>query len=441
VSLARFCLLCGLLIAATAYAEQEVDSPFAPSNGGIERSFAPATRDFDRALAPANRDFDRALAPAATTDGLVAQALPDLLELVESVPLETEASLDDPDIRSTQEVWLEMVESARETLDMEFFYLRHQPKTGLEPVVQAVERAHQRGVKIRVLLDAKFLLTYPELASRWSQMGIEVRTAKFESGVQHTKLLVVDQRQVFLGSQNFDWTALSHIRELGVHVQQPALAQAYAQAFEHDWRRAVGERISTAPSVDRKNPVRINAYGGEVEIYPVFSPAQPEWSHGSSEEEALVQLLRSAQKTIELQVMSYSPVVVSHPGDGELPRRYETLDIELRAAAARGVEVRLLISDWGNKPPHKGALQALATVPHIQIQVSCIPPWSGGEIPFSRVAIANTWWWIRLVAGWAPPTGNTATSAPVATWAWCLTAPPWPEGFTIFFPATGMDPT
>ena len=308
------------------------------------------------------------------------------LELVESVPVETEAALDDPEIRSTQEVWLEMVEGAKDRIDLEFFYLRHQPKTSLEPVVQAMERAKARGVQVRLLVDAKFMITYPDLCVRWSNMGFQLRTLKFVSGVQHAKLMLVDEDQVFLGSQNFDWTALSHIRELGVHGRDQKLAGCFRQAFEHDWKWAAGEQSrGTVCSVTAVNPIHLTSYGVDTAVYPVFSPRQADWNHGNAEETALVGLLRGAGQRIDLQVMSYSPIVVAFPGDGELPKRYETLDIELRAAAARGVQVRLLVSDWGIKPPHLAALQALSTVPNVEIKVSYIPPWSGGEVPFSRV--------------------------------------------------------
>ncbi len=322
------------------------------------------------------------LSSGAVADDEELRPLPTGLELVESVPLETESAFDDPTIRQTQEVWLEMIDGAKESLDLEFFYLRFEPKTSLEPVVKAVEVAKARGVRVRVLLDSKFLITYPQLWERWAGLGIELRKIKFVSGVQHTKLMLVDRQQVFLGSQNFDFTALSHIRELGVHFTQPELAGCYQQAFEHDWAVAGGDVVQPKLSpVTARFPVRM----GDLELFPVFSPNDPQWNAGNPEELALVELLRSARERIDLQVMSYSPLVVSYPSDAPLPKRYETLDIELRAAAARGVEVHLLVSDWGIKPPLLTPLEALSTVPHLKIKVSHIPPWSGGEIPFARV--------------------------------------------------------
>ena len=47
------------------------------------------------------------------------------IELVESVPLET--SLDMPDIRNTADVWLDLIRSANKSIDIEIFYLSHEP--------------------------------------------------------------------------------------------------------------------------------------------------------------------------------------------------------------------------------------------------------------------------------------------------------------------------
>jgi len=309
------------------------------------------------------------------------------LELVESVPLETEAVLDDPEIRQTLEVWLELVQGARKSIDLEFFYLRHEPGKALQPVVDALEAAAQRGVRVRVLVDSKFVKTYPELVGRWSQtQGFAVRPinmAKLAGGVQHAKMMVVDGERFFLGSQNFDWTALTHIRELGVSGHSLGLARAYSAAFEQDWSRAGGQAVeSQSPDT---SPLTVLAYGGQVRVFPVFSPADPAWSLGSSEEKALVDLLRSARKSVSLQVMDYSPVIQNYDVPTAGLGYYPTLDQELRAAAVRGVQVQLLVADWGAKSPHREHLLSLAQIPNVEVRVGTIPPWSGGQIPFTRV--------------------------------------------------------
>lgn len=86
------------------------------------------------------------------------------IELVESIPIET--VLDNPDIRNTQEVWLQMIDAARGSLDIEQFYISNKVHEPLEPIIQAIERAAQRGVRVRLIVDARFSRTYPETIDR-----------------------------------------------------------------------------------------------------------------------------------------------------------------------------------------------------------------------------------------------------------------------------------
>ena len=86
------------------------------------------------------------------------------IELVESIPLET--SLDNPDIRNTHEVWLEMVTRARRSLDIEQFYISNEPGKLLETVLAAIYAAADRGVKVRLIVDARMYKTYPGSGNR-----------------------------------------------------------------------------------------------------------------------------------------------------------------------------------------------------------------------------------------------------------------------------------
>jgi phosphatidylserine/phosphatidylglycerophosphate/cardiolipin synthase-like enzyme len=96
------------------------------------------------------------------------------LELVESAPLETE--LDNPDLRNTAEVWLEMVGRARRSLDLAHFYASDQEPSALTRVIEALEAAAARGVKVRFLAEEKFYATYPQTLDRLARLpGAQVR--------------------------------------------------------------------------------------------------------------------------------------------------------------------------------------------------------------------------------------------------------------------------
>src|SRR5689334_12996728 len=81
------------------------------------------------------------------------------IQLVETVPIES--GLGNPELPSAQAVWLEMIGGAKQTLDLEEFYLSTWPKEPLEPVLVAIGKAAARGVQVRLLLDAGMHDTYP----------------------------------------------------------------------------------------------------------------------------------------------------------------------------------------------------------------------------------------------------------------------------------------
>src|SRR5438067_1337291 len=94
--------------------------------------------------------------------------------LAETRPLET--ALGDPTLPSAQSVWLEMIGSARASLDLEEFYLSERRGGPLTPVLGALADAARRGVRVRLLLDAGMHRTYPLPADSLGTIpGVSVR--------------------------------------------------------------------------------------------------------------------------------------------------------------------------------------------------------------------------------------------------------------------------
>ncbi|HUR28426.1 MAG TPA: phospholipase D-like domain-containing protein, partial [Planctomycetota bacterium] len=237
---------------------------------------------------------------------------PPIFELVESAPVET--TLDHAETRNADVVWIEMIDSAAQSLDFAEFYASSAPGTKLEQVIAALETAAARGVKIRFLLDQKFTATYPETMERLKKLpGLELRVLDLSDstrGVLHAKYFVVDREEVFIGSQNFDWRSLEHIQELGVRVAQPDVAKAVNDVFTLDWGTAGGERIdppSLAPG-GYVFPARIGEGEDEVRVTAVFSPKVLLPDPRSWELPKLVELIDSAKETVRVQVMTYKTI-------------------------------------------------------------------------------------------------------------------------------------
>jgi phosphatidylserine/phosphatidylglycerophosphate/cardiolipin synthase-like enzyme len=355
-----------------------------------------------RSLRPTRRSWAAFLAVssclAAAAFALGASGTPDArrpppgppIQLVESVPLET--ALGNPDLPRAADVWVALIEGARQSIDFESFYLSRWPGEALDPVLDAIGAAAKRGVRIRLLLDARMHGTYPEPAdSLGRRPGIEVRTLdmrRLAGGVQHSKFFVVDGTIVYLGSQNLDWRSLAHIHELGVRVRDPRAASYFGRVFAMDWAaagamaagdstgaRAAGLAAVAGPGVTW--PIAIaQAPGDTARMWAGASPRGfipgDRWDR-----DAIVALFDGARHEVILQALSYSI------GSGD--ESDTTLDDALRRAAARGVRVKMMISDWQADGRRIETLQALGAVPGIEVRLSVVPEWSGGYIPFARV--------------------------------------------------------
>jgi len=302
-------------------------------------------------------------------------------EIVESAPVET--TLDNPDVRNAHEVWLEMIGRAKRNLDLEQYYVSNEPNEPLEDIIKAVVEAGKRGVRVRIISDAGMHKTYPQtLDMLGKQKNIQVRLIdyrKISDGIEHAKYFIVDGEEVFLGSQNFDWRALKHIYELGVHIADPRAAKAFADIFEIDWELSGPDAQKFKVHQEQYQIPYVLTEGDEtLKYYPTFSPKGFIPDESLWDEKQLVGLIDKAKEEIYFHVLTYSPAA-------SRKEYYEVLDNALRRAAARGVKVHVMAADWSKRKPTIDYLKSLAVIPNIEVKLSTIPEWSGGFIPYARV--------------------------------------------------------
>src|SRR5262245_18760828 len=310
----------------------------------------------------------------------------ELVELVESAPIET--SLDHDDLRNADVVWLEMIQGAERSLDVAQFYVIDRPGSRLEPILAAVEAAAARGVRVRVLADARFAKTYPETLDLFASRPV-IQVRRFDvgasmGGVLHAKYFLVDGREAYVGSQNFDRRSLEHIQELGARVRVPDVVRAFSDVFETDWALAGGAPATTRlHRVDARDEADVAEAGARLSsVSPVASPK--DWLPDEElwDLPRLVDLIGSAKKSVRVQLLTYR----ASDRDGG---KFEDLDRALRAAAARGVRVELLVSDWCKRKGTIEGLQALQRDGGVHVRLVTIPAWSGGFVPYARTIHAK----------------------------------------------------
>jgi phosphatidylserine/phosphatidylglycerophosphate/cardiolipin synthase-like enzyme len=296
-------------------------------------------------------------------------------EVVSSVPSGTNISR--AGTRDAALVWLEMIQGARRSIDIAEFYLSGENGEALEPVIEAVLAAACRGVKVRFLCEKAMAGTYPETLQRFrDQPNILVRLFDWKQltrGILHAKYFIVDDREVFIGSQNFDWRSLAHIQETGLRISAPFFARALHDIFEADWQYSGGDKAAYQ-KLAAMAPLHFTA-----DAYLVASPARFNPPGVNDALATLISLIDTARSRVTVQLLSYSL------GIEESSEKFTIIDQALRRAALRGVRVRVLVSNWNLRPPQVKGLQDLARVPNIQIKFAVIPRAGRGFIPYARV--------------------------------------------------------
>lgn len=300
-------------------------------------------------------------------------ALEPVVQLAQSVPSGT--GLEQTDLPFAKDVWIDLARGAESTIDMGQFYLANQPGQALEPVIQELEKAGARGVRIRMLISKVMiqndLPTYRRvLAIPHAQVQVW-DLAQLTGGIIHAKYWVVDQKEVYVGSQNFDWRSLTQIHETGVRVRDPEVAGQLTQIFNTDWKIATTGLAPTAlPDVPSPRPPKAM----ELVASPqAFNPAGVRAALP-----ALLELLGAAKHSIRFQVMTYSTV--------EGHDFWPPIDNALRAAAVRGVQVQMMVADWNTGKPDIDHLKSLGLIPGVQLKIASIPQEPNVPfIPYARV--------------------------------------------------------
>ncbi len=131
--------------------------------------------------------------------------------------------------REIRTALLEFLHGAEKSIDVEMYVL-----TDAE-VIDALERAEQRGVQVRMILDPNQQGNQKHV-ERLKQHGVEVKWFPINKPAQmHRKLAIVDGKRLFAGSVNWTHNGLARNEELMLLVEDPEIARKLGETFAEDW--------------------------------------------------------------------------------------------------------------------------------------------------------------------------------------------------------------
>jgi phosphatidylserine/phosphatidylglycerophosphate/cardiolipin synthase-like enzyme len=306
-------------------------------------------------------------------------------ELVHTVPVDTTLGTDD--LREPGPVWIELFDGARSRIDIGQFYAADHPGSVMDRVIERLEAAGKRGVKIRFLLEEKGLrlsdaATLQRLRAIPNLTFRVLPYAQVSGGIIHAKYMIVDGQQAFVGSQNFDWRSLEHIHETGLRISDATVVGQVQAIFDQDWQaqQALAEHRTVPLPATGQLPARTGNY-------LVASPQRYNPPGVGDSQLELPRLLAEAKKEIRVQLLDYAPL--SYGPDNTRPY-YAVIDNALRAAAARGVAIKLMVSDWNTDALELPYLKSLAVLPNVQVKIVTLPQAKEGFIPYARVIHSKT---------------------------------------------------
>jgi phosphatidylserine/phosphatidylglycerophosphate/cardiolipin synthase-like enzyme len=141
-------------------------------------------------------------------------------------------------------------------ISMYLFALGDHESNRANQVKEALVDAAKRGVRVRLFLENSADEDFSTEANRSAAAELERQgiAVQFDSPTRttHTKIVIIDQRYVFLGSHNFTHSALRHNNEASVLIESPKLAQQVLAYLHRIGELSVQERASGS---ERKRPL------------------------------------------------------------------------------------------------------------------------------------------------------------------------------------------
>jgi phosphatidylserine/phosphatidylglycerophosphate/cardiolipin synthase-like enzyme len=176
------------------------------------------------------------------------------------------------------------IDSARLTVDVAIYSL------SLNSVRDALLRAHNRGVQVRMVMESDNLdRTDPQILK---DAGIPILGDRRE-GLMHDKFMVIDKSEVWLGSMNFtDSGAYTDNNNL-MRIRSVEMAENYTKEFEEMF---VDDMFGPDVVAETPNP-RVIIDGTPIDVY--FSP-------DDHVQDSFVELIENAQESINFLAYSFT---------------------------------------------------------------------------------------------------------------------------------------
>ena len=273
--------------------------PFNEKDGGDPANFKKGNRDMGIAIKskPLAAFFSKVLksdmkleldADAVETLARIQPALPELVEAVPKlIPVKLFPS---KTINPTKKIKVTPILTPDNYMDVipglltsakKSIYIENQYIRSKHPEIAKLLEAIKQAMTVNPSLDVRIILGKLFGAEDFKKEKTNIENIKSKFGIVlkkniryidtkrfvhcHNKLIIVDEKQVLISSQNWSNTGVGNNREAGVLMDFPQIAKYYTDIFESDWSTA----LTAIPKPGKKtvSPETL-AKGGFVKVVP-----------------------------------------------------------------------------------------------------------------------------------------------------------------------------
>lgn len=121
-------------------------------------------------------------------------------------------------------------------------------------ITNALVKANQRGVDVRIIMDALNASVKHSKHSELRNYGVMVKTENY-AGKMHSKSMVIDDEYVIVGSMNFSYSGENRNDENLVIVKNSQMAKFYKNFFLYQWDKIDNKWLTKTARAEGKDSI------------------------------------------------------------------------------------------------------------------------------------------------------------------------------------------
>ncbi len=302
---------------------------------------------------------------------------------------------------TTYKAFTDLIDAANHSIYIVSFYwnmfdtiFNETNKEGRNIMIR-LKQALKRGITIKIIQDKNQYNRRTIYNLRYLESGgasvVLLNMSKFYPDYNahlHTKLIIIDELHMFLGSANMDWRSFTQTKEIGVILYNCSSIVGDAMRIFNLYLYFAEDGLWPAPpqyklQYNMYNPASVYLNGTLHHLYLTVSPELCcAAAHAGSTNDttldltAIVSVIGSASKHVLCSTLSYLPLIL--PDKHSKKYYFPFIDTAFRTAVTNNKNAKVKLLTNKTTPIDYQYLKSLTAIHGIDVKQFSIPPYTEG---------------------------------------------------------------